>query len=1150
MSARFYYLLVISLFPALSWAQLSDDFQDGNLQDPDWFGLTDRFDVAGGQLQLQDAGNSSPSYLYLPAFTSTASETTWEFFVSNEFSPSTNNNTTVYLSASNPDLTGPQEGYFVRIGGISGSDDAVELFRQDGSTTTSLISGTLGQAAVNPVVRIRVVRSTAGEWSLFADYTGGTNYMLEGTATDATYSEGAFFGFLCKYTSSNATDAFFFDDVLVDPLQMDTDPPVLEGAIANAATEVEVVFDELLDAVSAQTAANYSINGGIGTPSNAQLVPGDGARVRLTLAAPLTNQEDYTVTTNNIADLNGNASGSQSADFTYLVFDQPALYDVLINEIMPDPSPPAGQATTLPDSIEFIELYNPSDKVLNLEGWTFSDGGTPVTFGSFALLPGSFVIVCAAGNANAMAAYGQVAALPSFPGLNNDGDNLELRDPDGNLIDQVHYTDDWYQDPDKDEGGYTLERINPLDPCEGASNWRASEDPSGGTPGLENSVQLALADTEGPVLIGAEPGSDLFSVELLFSENIDPASAEILSNYSVSPDLTIIDAEVLSERPDIVRVSFAAEIEPQVPYIINISAGVVEDCLGNANTAAFSQPFGLAGAYDVLITEIMANPPSEDSGVRLPGAEYVELYNPSDQAVNLNNWQLFANTSNGTFPTTILEPGAYLIVCDAANVDSFLTFGQAVGLGSFPGITNSGSNIQLRDPRGILVYKVDFNLDWYQSSSKASEGGWSLEMINPTDYCEGASNWRASEDLLGGTPGKQNSVFDDSDPGRGPSLRAILPPDNPFQITVLFSEDLDGASALNAGAFTISDGVTVSNVSFDQEFADQLRLELTPALSPGVIYTLSIGNTITDCQGTPANTERTLRFGIPSAIEEGEIIINEVLPFPEVGGVDFIELYNTTTDKIFDLNDLVIGNLSEDQDTSVVDPISAFCFPGEYVVLTESRSDILGRYTVPVPENLLLVSDLPSFPSDLGNVTIYTRTAENNALIIDAFDYSEDLHNTLLDEPRGVSLERLDPAAPTNDPANWQSAARAVGYATPTGENSQLLPGETPEDSPFELASQTFSPDGDGFEDILSINYTLEQPGFIANVRIFDAQGRQVKDLLQNELLGTRGTMIWEGDTDEGSRARIGIYVIWIELFQADGTVAYYQLTSVLAGQF
>jgi len=679
MSARFYYLLVICLFPAFGWAQLSDDFQDGNLQNPDWFGLTNRFAVAGGQLQLQDASNDSPSYLYLPAFTSTASETTWEFFVSNDFSPSTNNNTTIYLSASNPDLTGPQEGYFIRIGGISGADDAVELFRQDGNTTTLLIGGTVGQAAVDPVVRVRVVRSTAAEWSLFADYTGGTNYMLEGTATDATYPEGAFFGFLCRYTSTNATNAFFFDDVFVDPLQMDTDPPVLEEAIANSATEVEVVFDELLEAASAETVANYSLNGGIGTPNSAQLVPGDGARVRLTFTTPLTNQQAYIVTTNNVADLNGNASGSQTAPFTYLVFDQPVLYDVLINEIMADPSPPAGQATTLPDSIEFIELYNPTNKVFNLEGWTFSDGGTPVAFGSFALLPGSFVIVCAADNANAMSAYGQVAALPSFPGLNNTGDNLELRDPDGNLIDQVNYTDDWYQDSNKDEGGDTLELINPLDPCEGASNWRASDDLSGGTPGIENSVQLAVADTDGPVLIGAEPGADLFSVELLFSENIDPASAETLSNYSVSPNLIIIDAAVLGETPDVVRVSFASEIEPQVPYVINVLAGVVEDCLGNANATAFSQPFGLAGAYDVLITEIMANPPSEGSGVRLPGAEYVELYNPSDQAVNLNDWQLFANTSNGTFPNTILEPGAYLIVCDEADVDSFLTYGQAVG---------------------------------------------------------------------------------------------------------------------------------------------------------------------------------------------------------------------------------------------------------------------------------------------------------------------------------------------------------------------------------------------------------------------------------------------------------------------------------------
>ena len=38
----------------------------------------------------------------------------------------------------------------------------------------------------------------------------------------------------------------------------------------------------------------------------------------------------------------------------------------------------------------------------------------------------------------------------SFPAFNSTGDLVSLRDQNGNLIDAVNYTDDWYQDDDKD----------------------------------------------------------------------------------------------------------------------------------------------------------------------------------------------------------------------------------------------------------------------------------------------------------------------------------------------------------------------------------------------------------------------------------------------------------------------------------------------------------------------------------------------------------------------------------------------------------------------------------------------------------------------------------------------------------------------------
>ena len=57
----------------------------------------------------------------------------------------------------------------------------------------------------------------------------------------------------------------------------------------------------------------------------------------------------------------------------------------------------------------------------------------------------------------------------------------------------------------------------------------------------------------------------------------------------------------------------------------------------------------------------------------------------------------------------------------------------------------------------------------------------------------------------------------------------------------------------------------------------------------------------------------------------------------------------------------------------------------------------------------------------------------------------------------------------------------------------------------------------------------------MANVKIFDQEGRAIKELAHNELLGTEGFFRWDGDQDNGSRARMGYYMIWFEIFDADG---------------
>jgi hypothetical protein len=391
----------------------------------------------------------------------------------------------------------------------------------------------------------------------------------------------------------------------------------------------------------------------------------------------------------------------------------------------------------------------------------------------------------------------------------------------------------------------------------------------------------------------------------------------------------------------------------------------------------------------------------------------------------------------------------------------------------------------------------------------------------------------------GGTPGEQNSVFSEEPDMSVPRIVSVYALDTNL-VEVRFNEVIDSVSI----ALVEIEITPEIEVAFSQNQPPaylSLLIQLDGSLEPGQIYEISISG-IADCVGNVLEESDEFAFALPQPAQPGDVLINEILFNPRTGGRDFVEIYNAS-DKNIGLQNWKV--LNADMTERTITEEALVIFPGQHLVLTDDVAGTLNEYPMSAayPENFYEVERLPSFNNGEGSVIL----TDALGAIIDRFDYLEDYHLPLLNSYDGVSLERLSYTRPTNEPGNWSSASERVGFATPGYQNSQYLP-EGRASATVELEDEVFSPDNDGFEDVLLINYRLDNPGFFATIGIYDRRGRLIRQLENNLLLGTEGTITWDGTTDNRSKARLGPHLILIELFTPSGETETYKLPCVVAG--
>ncbi len=494
----------------------------------------------------------------------------------------------------------------------------------------------------------------------------------------------------------------------------------------------------------------------------------------------------------------------------------------------------------------------------------------------------------------------------------------------------------------------------------------------------------------------------------------------------------------------------------------------------SAHCSLMSQP---VNQWSIVINELLPDP---SPTVGLPASEFIELKNVSNTAINLRNWKISDGSSPAVINSSIILPkDSFLILCPNSSASAFQVFGVTIGLSNFPSLNNDADIISLYSAEGILIHSVGYTSEWFQNLSK-SDGGWSLEMIDPGNPCAAFSNWRASENILGGTPGKENSVAGSNKDSDLPALLRTYTIDS-LHLIAVFDEPIDTGSIFN-NRFSVS-SLRVQNVRAIGPLNKEILIELIDPMKRDAVVELTVKD-ISDCAGNGIGELNRAKGGLPSMADTMDLIINEILFNPKSDGYDYVEIFNRSQ-KIVDLKHMILSNKSGTGSLSnqvILHPVGWLVFPGDYIAFTENRQWVSQHYTVKHPEWLLALKDLISLPDDKGQFVLLSINGKS----IDELSYDQKWHFALLDDREGVALERINADSPTQDADNWTSASSDIGFGTPADRNSQRFSSNSFKGS-ITVEPKIFSPNYDGRDDYAFIQYQLDQPGYIATVTIYDS---------------------------------------------------------------
>ncbi len=490
--------------------------------------------------------------------------------------------------------------------------------------------------------------------------------------------------------------------------------------------------------------------------------------------------------------------------------------------------------------------------------------------------------------------------------------------------------------------------------------------------------------------------------------------------------------------------------------------------LANGSWSPLTEAFFAVGSApdNLRVTEIMYHPlpPPNTSSWGADDFEFIEVQNTGTAPLDLLRVHWTAGLQ-GALTNCLLQAGERAVL--VANLTAFGERYDTNGIhiaGVYAGrLANEGEALALADPFGAAVQSFAFDDKW----SPLTDGdGYALVCTDPRapPASWGTSNIWQCGSVLHGTPGRPEPS---AGPGQVVINELLAHTDASSDWVELYNP---GGAALDLSGWLLSDdrtqlakfvipvgtvldagGYVVFTAAdhFDNpshpgartpfalsELGESIHLAAASAEVPtGFLLSLDFGATAREV--TLGRHRRSsgevevvpLAAATPGAVNAGPrvgpLIINELMYHPATNGSAFIELFNRTEAPL----DLFLPAIPT-QTWRFAEGIG-FAFPpgvtlpahGYALVVAQSPDEFRTRYGVPaaVPvfgpytgalandgERLLLVS--PTDPEPDGFVPYVEE---------ERLDYRDDAPWPEGADGTGLSLQRLRPTAPGNDPANW-----------------------------------------------------------------------------------------------------------------------------------